>query len=112
MATLRRTTQTNDRTREFQARRLARQHAQQPQQAQQGRKGFEASSLIQEGGALAGATTGAAIGTAILPGIGTIAGSGIGAFIGSLTGGTVESKVRDNKFDVGGNLKEAAVTVY
>ena len=88
----------------------------QPQQAQQGRRGFEASSLIQEGGALGGAIGGATLGASlgsVVPGIGTaiggLLGAGIGGFTGSFGGGLTESKVRDNKFDVGGNLKEAAV---
>jgi len=84
-----------------------RQQTQQPQE--QGGKGFELSSLIQEGGALGGAASGAAIGTAFGGPVGTLIGAGLGGFAGSLGFGLGESKVRDNKFDLGSNLKEAAV---
>ena len=66
-----------------------------------GRGGF-LTSLISEGGAAAGA----GVGTAILPGIGTIAGAGLGALLGRLT----ENKVRDDEFNLGSALGEAALS--
>lgn len=99
-----------DKIRRFEARRQAELQAsrqlQQPQAQKSG--GFELSSLIQEGGAIGGAAAGAAAGS-IVPGVGTLIGAGLGGFLGSLGGGLTESKVRDNKYDLGGNLKEASL---
>ena len=122
MATLRRTNTSNDRIKEFQARRTARQQDQSSQQGGSttgisGRGGF-GTSLISEaagtGGAIGGASLGAGIGTGILPGIGTVIGGGIGGLIGGFTGGfggrAVENKVRDDEFRVGDALKEGALS--
>ncbi len=113
MATLKRTQFSPDQIARFEARRrmemgLPPVDTTQPAQKTGGRGGF-LSSLIQEGGAIGGATGGAALGTAILPGLGTLIGAGLGGFAGSLGGGLAESKIRDNKYDLGSNLKEAGI---
>lgn len=71
-------------------------------------RGGTLTSLIQEGGALGGATYGASLGSALGP-LGTLAGAGIGGFLGSLGGGLTESKIRDDKYDLGSNLGEAGI---
>lgn len=67
------------------------------------------SSLISEGGGLAGAGTGAAIGSAILPGLGTIAGAGIGGLLGGFGGSAIEQQVRDEKVDWGKAGREGLI---
>lgn len=100
---------TADQIKRFEARRQAELAASRPQPTMPKKSGNFLSSLIQEGGAIGGATAGAAAGSAILPGLGTLIGAGLGGFAGSLGGGLAESKVRDNKYDLGSNLKEASL---
>lgn len=83
---------------------------------QQGRKGFEPSALIAEGGGLGGALAGGAAGAAIgsvVPIIGTaiggLAGAALGGFLGGTTGSVAEQKVRDKKVDSGKALKFGAI---
>lgn len=76
---------------------------------QQRGRGGTATSLISEGGALAGGATGAAIGSAV-PGIGTVIGGIIGAGVGAFGGRLGENKVRDNRWGVGDALKEGVVS--
>lgn len=75
---------------------------------QRGKGGF-ATSLISEGGGMAGAAGGAALGTAIAPGVGTLLGAIIGGFAGGTGGRLAENKIRDNEFRPGQALKEGAL---
>jgi hypothetical protein len=80
-----------------------------PQKKKQKGRGGTASSLISEGGAIAGGATGAAIGS-VVPVIGTALGGILGAGIGAFGGRIAENKVRDNRVGIGDAAKEGLTT--